>query len=101
MRTCGWEFGDALEALYKACDSIRYADGCEDCPLEYRCLADNTFVTVAHEVPFAIFDEMLDYAVECRDRTDEVDIENEYALYMDERRQIDIEERMIDEEYGY
>ena len=100
MRVCGWEFGEALDKLYQACDSIRYADECDNCPLEYKCIAVNTFWTVAREVPFEIFEEMLDYAEDCRDTTDERDIENEYALYADAQCKADLEERMIDEEYG-
>ena len=98
MRVCGWEFGEALDKLYQACDSIRYARACDDCPLEYKCIATNTFWTVAREVPFEEFEEMLNFAEDCRDTTDERDIE---ALYADRQRKAEAEERMIDAEYGY
>ena len=99
MRVCGWEFGDALDRLYEACDTINKAEACEECPLGCKCIVTNTFYTLAKEVPFEMFEEMLSYAEDCSDMT-ERDPDNERALYEDRQRQIDIEERMIDAEWG-
>lgn len=88
---------EAFEILSYACYNIKDYDACEDCPRRHMCLEDteSSIIENADLVGASAWEEFLDYSYNAH-ASDEV----RKAEYADMMRKMDIEERMIDDEYG-
>lgn len=92
----GKNIENTFETLFYACQDIRDCGVCYECPLKNFCLEDpemscNDFA----EISASTWDEFLNYA-EHAEATDEI----RRSEYADMMRKIEIEERMIDDEYS-
>lgn len=87
----GKEIITALGAVYKACATIMDGDGCDSCPLKYSCIDETSFAEICDMIPADCFDEMIELAE---------NIDYSSGADWDTIRKADIEERMIDAEWG-
>ena len=94
----------ALDLLHAACENIQGLGDCDRCPLNGRsskqrnCLEETDVLTLAEDVTASQFENFLGFSDDVEDYMDEQDWE---ASYADQARKMEIEERMIDEEWGY
>ena len=85
-----------FEGLATVCEGIKEFGACSECPLKYICLDDTSTLDLADLLSEATWSEFLEYAKESH--ISDADAEADYA---DRARKADMEEAMIDEEYGY
>ena len=86
---------EAFETLFYACENIRDYKLCHECPLCNDCLEDPEHsVNDFTEVSAARWDEFFEVSEHAQPTE-----EDRRAEYADMMRKIDIEERMIDDEY--
>ena len=96
---------DALNLLHTACQNIDGLGGCDKCPLNGRsskqrnCLEETDVLTLAENVTASQFEEFLGFSDDVEDYMNMTEQDWE-ASYADQARKMDIEERMIDEEWG-
>lgn len=97
MASDGKEIARAFELIFEACGEIKDHDACDDCPLHYVCLEDSevSVIDLGDLISATVWDEFLDHAQRA-----EYSKEIRDAQYADFKRKYDIEERMIDDEYG-
>ena len=88
----------ALDLLHSACENINGLGGCDRCPLKRNCLEETDVLTLSEDVTASQFENFLGFSDDVEDYKDEQDWE---ASYADQARKMEIEERMIDEEWGY
>ena len=94
---------DALSLLHTACENIEGMGACDKCPIRKNCLEDTSPLDIAEDVTVKQLDEFLGLSDDVEEYLEEQEInsdENQRALYADWQRQCDIEEQMIDEEWG-
>ena len=87
----------ALDLLHTACEEISSLNGCERCPIRGDCLEECDVLDLAEELSVGELEEFLAFSDDIQDYKSEQDWE---ALYADEARKMEIEERMIEEEWG-
>ena len=90
---------DALNLLHTACQNIDGLGGCDKCPIKPNCLEGTDVMTVAEEVTAGQFEKFLGFSDDVEDYMSMTEQDWE-ASYADQARKMDIEERMIDEEWG-
>ena len=88
---------DAMDLVLTACDNIIGKERCSDCPIFGTCIMQETFEEVAAEVSASAWFNFLNLSDECLNYISDEDAE---ALHWDDVRKAEIEERMIDEEWG-
>lgn len=88
---------NALDLAADTCQTIQENGGCDRCPLYTTCLDENNFLDVAYAFNVDHWRDFLGFADDINGYISNEDAE---ALYWDDRRKMEIEERMIDEEYG-
>lgn len=88
----GRKITDALEAVLDACTAISEAGTCSRCPMFNACINDTTFAEVVDWGHSELFNDMIDLA--------DHGAENDGSYDDDLYRQMDIEERDIDERWG-
>lgn len=93
----GEKITDMLYEILNACGTIEEAHACDSCPMRYNCLDTESFGYISSAVPAKRFDELLGFAADIDNYSNEQDA----ADYWDTKRKADIEERMIDMEWGY
>ena len=91
----GKEITKAIEAVISACSKIEEHSACDDCPLHYLCLDETPVVEISDLVSSSLWDEFMEYASNA-----DYSEEDAKAQHADFKRKYDIEERMIDDEYG-
>ena len=91
------EIARAFELIFEACGNIKDHDACDDCPLHYLCLEDPevSVIDLGDLISATSWDEFLT----CSERA-EYSKAKCAAQYADFKRKYDLEERMIDDEYG-
>lgn len=97
-----WIF-NALDLAASTCQTIDEAGACRGCPLYEACIDANDLMDIAFEITPEQWKDFLDFADDIDDYLEDREInseENQRALYADFQRKLEIEERMIDEEYG-
>ena len=88
----------ALDLLHAACENINGLGGCDRCPIRLNCIEMTEALTLAEDVTAKQFEEFLGLSDDMDNYMDEQDWK---ASYADQARKMEIEERMIDEEWGY
>lgn len=93
---------NALDLAATTCQTIDECGACRGCPLYSACIDANNLTDIAFEITAEKWKDFLDYAEDALNCTDEDydSEENQRALYADFQRKYELEERMIDEEYG-
>lgn len=94
----GKEIVKALGAVFDACGTIQEAGACSACPLSHCCLDDTNFSEVCDTVSIGSFDELIGLA---EDIEDHYNNEDAAAYFAEVKRKEEIEERCIEERYGY
>ena len=95
--TNGTNMVKTLTVLVEACEVIQGKNKCCDCPMKVDCFCDEgvTFWDVCNDMTVNDFDSFLEYADKVENQVSEEDRE---ALYADDLRKAEAEERMIDKE---
>ena len=97
-----WIF-NALDLAASTCQTIDEANACNACPLYTACIDVNAITDIAFEITAEQWTDFLDFAEDIDEYLEDREInseENQRALYADFQRKYEVEERMIDEEYG-
>ena len=87
----------ALDLLHASCERISGLGGCDRCPIKPNCLEITDALTLAEDVTVRQFDQFLSLSSDMDNYMDEQDW---IASEADQARKMEIEERMIDEEWG-
>lgn len=89
------EIAKAFDLIATACAEIKDHNRCEDCPLKYICLEEETTIEISDFISAGTWDEFLMFA-------DKVEFGDEdlAAQHADFTRKYEEEERLIDEYYG-
>lgn len=96
-KTDGQWIANACDLAASACQTIEENKACDRCPLYSMCLDENNFLDVAYFFSANSWKEFLGFAEDMETYISDEDAE---ALYWDQQRKMEIEERMIDEEHG-
>lgn len=88
---------NALDLAASACENISNAGACPQCPLYGTCIDESDLTDVAYSFTVSKWDDFLALSDDVADYINESDAK---ADYEDQKRQIDIEEQMIDEKWG-
>ncbi len=97
----GLEFihDENVRSLHEACTTIEDAGGCDGCPLKGGCcLNEESFMYICEELTAGMIEELLSFADDIEQHENE---EDAVAYFADLKRKMDIEERGIDERWGY
>lgn len=97
MTKCAREISRAFDLIFEACENIKECGGCADCPLSGSLCLDDPEVSVldlGDLMSASSWDEFLDYADNVTFSDEDLD-----AQYADFARKLEIEERMLDDEY--
>ena len=70
------QFMDGLEAIYKACDQIREAGGCANCPINHNCIDDTSVGDFANFASKGSMIEMLGFGKDCEDYASEQEMKD-------------------------
>lgn len=82
----GTEIRKSIDELMQACDEIEERNYCDECPLEYNCLREDSTEELWSKVSARRIDEFLDFA----DNIDEIllkraeEEQREYDAWIDE-----------------
>ena len=91
------ETSRVIDLMFEACEDIRDKDGCSECPLRSACLNDPEicFMDIFESSYPNIWDDFYNYADNLEYPKADLDAQNADFL-----RKLEIEERMLDDEYG-
>jgi hypothetical protein len=93
MSASAKEISKAFERISDVCFSIKESGACDECPMKYVCLEDESAITLADLICSDTWQEFLDYEDKAAEKCSRDNAVNEY---WDNKRKADIEERWID-----